>query len=498
MHDVSSRLIRRERLVAPPQHLGVLIEPGPDAIAAMRRQARPDAPIGDTTIARLRESLRSRLGIASPVIATGHQAELFHAGVFAKNLAASALAQRWNGCAVFLSVDSDLPKSDHLRVTRRSDGGLSVQRVALPGVRTDLPVEAQPAADAGAWADLFASLHDATGANSPLEPYAAGFGDSLRERGSIALAHAGGQAAVDHTVGVAPLRVVRMSELAASPEFAAFVRFWLANARRFAVAYNDALDAYRKRHKLRSTQHPAASLAIMPNAVETPFWRVQRDGRRATLTLRDSDSPHAFDAIEMVRPKALPLSAFARLVLADLFIHGIGGAKYDEVTEDFIRSCFGCEPGAMICVSATVHLHHFAAPTKAELLLADWRVRDFVFNPQQYVQDVPDRLLDRRKGTLARVHAIRAGPRHTRDEWRRLVVPRLAELHRDLRHMTGEIVALAPNRQSELRAEVERLRALAAQARIAADREAFFALHALGELRALADRIREQLFGGVR
>lgn len=498
MHNVSLRLIRRERLVAPPQHLGVLIEPGPDAIAAMWRHARPDAPIGDTTIARMRESLRTRLGVGGPVVATGHQAELFHAGVFAKNLAASVLAQRWSGCAVFLSVDSDLPKSDHLRVTRRGDGELSVQRVALPGVRTDLPVEAQPAADVDGWEGLFASLRDATGANSPLGTYAGGFDESLREHGSIALAHAGGQAAVEHAVGVVPLRVVRMSELAASPEFAAFVRLWLANARRFALAYNAALDGYRKRHKLRSTQHPAASLAIAPNAVETPFWRVQRDGRRATLTLRDGDSPHASDAFAMVRPKALLLSAFARLVLADLFIHGIGGAKYDEVTEEFIRSCFGCEPGAMICVSATVHLHDFAAPAKAELLLADWRVRDFVFNPQQYLNEVPHSLLDRRNGVMTRMRANHEGPRRARDEWRRVIVPRLAELHRDLRRATGEIAALAPHRRAELRAEAERLRALAAQARIATDREAFFALHSLGELRALAERVREQLFGGVK
>ena len=31
-------------------------------------------------------------------------------------------------------------------------------------------------------------------------------------------------------------------------------------------------------------------------------------------------------------------------VLSDLFIHGIGGAKYDELTDEIIRRFFGIEP----------------------------------------------------------------------------------------------------------------------------------------------------------
>ena len=56
---------------------------------------------------------------------------------------------------------------------------------------------------------------------------------------------------------------------------------------------------------------------------------------------------------------------YARLFLCDLFIHGIGGGKYDEVTDNIIRRYYGVEPPAYLVLSATLHLplpHHPARP----------------------------------------------------------------------------------------------------------------------------------------
>ena len=53
---------------------------------------------------------------------------------------------------------------------------------------------------------------------------------------------------------------------------------------------------------------------------------------------------------------ALVTTLFARLVLSDLFIHGIGGAKYDQLTDELIRSFFGLAPPDYLVISATLHL----------------------------------------------------------------------------------------------------------------------------------------------
>ena len=64
-----------------------------------------------------------------------------------------------------------------------------------------------------------------------------------------------------------------------------------------------------------------------------------------------------------LRPRALTLTLFARLCLGDFFIHGIGGGKYDEVTDAIIRDYFGIEPPAYQVLSATLHLPLPAFPS---------------------------------------------------------------------------------------------------------------------------------------
>ena len=47
---------------------------------------------------------------------------------------------------------------------------------------------------------------------------------------------------------------------------------------------------------------------------------------------------------------------YLRFYLSDLFIHGIGGAKYDELTDEIIRRFFGIEPPRYLTATATIRL----------------------------------------------------------------------------------------------------------------------------------------------
>lgn len=44
-----------------------------------------------------------------------------------------------------------------------------------------------------------------------------------------------------------------------------------------------------------------------------------------------------------------------RIFVADLFVHGTGGAKYDEVTDFIIKNWYGFEPPKLAVASATLH-----------------------------------------------------------------------------------------------------------------------------------------------
>jgi len=80
------------------------------------------------------------------------------------------------------------------------------------------------------------------------------------------------------------------------------------------------------------------------------------------------------------------------LFLADLFIHGIGGAKYDRISDAIIADYFGIEPPEMACVSATFLLNlpqangPHSGPYKCSTTLETIRglrrsLRDLEWNP---------------------------------------------------------------------------------------------------------------------
>src|SRR5262249_59771978 len=69
-----------------------------------------------------------------------------------------------------------------------------------------------------------------------------------------------------------------------------------------------------------------------------------------------------------LRTRALTTTMFARLVLGDLFVHGIGGAKYDELGDEIDRAFFGFEPPAFLTLSMTLWLGPGVHPASPERL----------------------------------------------------------------------------------------------------------------------------------
>ncbi len=127
------------------------------------------------------------------------------------------------------------------------------------------------------------------------------------------------------------------------------------SANEFAEAYNAELGAFRARTSTRSPAQPFPDLRRRDDLVELPFWWPS-DGRRRSVWARtgspalvvdgdvmaelDDDAEDAFAlmvaAAPRVAPKALALTMFERVLVAVLFIHGVGGGGYDEVTDGVI------------------------------------------------------------------------------------------------------------------------------------------------------------------
>jgi hypothetical protein len=524
-------MISYDRLVAPREHLGVLIEPAPPEILDLLQRAgeAPAAREGEapaeprlnriTILGRpltdWRKELRLRLGLTGPVIATGHQAEFFHAGVFAKTIAAHALARHTGGSAVYVTVDSDVGKTRRLEVPEITSRALRRVDVAVPGLDTLRADECQPDVPREQWLDFFfrvASVYEHYDA-SLLGPFSQGWlaGDQqIRYCDGLAR----GWRALEEAIGLRGVRELRISHLCGTPAFRAFSAHLILNAERLAAEYNAARAAFRVRHHVRDPARPVPPLAVGPQRVEVPLWVMECDGPRARLHVRRAgetvelfagrqriavveaarladpashEEPWELERLGwQLRPRALTLSGFVRLFVADLFIHGIGGAKYDEVTDEYLSRFLGAPVPPMCCVTATMYLPlPRTGVRREELAQARRRARDLIYNPQRYVRNPSPDLLRRRAELICRSQELAAHDRLSRAERRAVFM--------GIRAVNEHLLRQDPWRAAEFEQKIQNLRHALEQDEVALDREYFVGLHLRRSLEELIRRIDGQL-----
>ena len=98
-----------------------------------------------------------------------------------------------------------------------------------------------------------------------------------------------------------------------------------------------------------------------------------------------------------IRSRALITTLFARLVLSDLFIHGIGGAKYDQVTDELARRFFGLQPPKFATMSATLRLPiDLPADRPDEEPELRHEIRELQYHPERFLPPLEELLPQQR------------------------------------------------------------------------------------------------------
>jgi hypothetical protein len=154
---------------------------------------------------------------------------------------------------------------------------------------------------------------------------------------------------------------------------------------------------------------------------------------------------------------------YARLVLGDLFLHGIGGGKYDHLTDRIVRRFFGLQPPHYLVISATALLFQDQTPPLRERIHElRQRMRELRFHPERHA--VPSE-------EVARL---------TREKLERIASPAAAGQGRD-RHLAIEQLNAALQKHLTISpqqavAELEHLTAELRRATALASREFSFCL----------------------
>ena len=380
--------VRYDRWKAPAEDGQVLIWPQPGDLLSDTRENQRRLSTADSVLiqnipfSEVRRRMRRWLGHddALPLIAAGHQSELHHPGVWAKNALIDVVASRTEGRAFHFAVDTDEPK--HLVL--RWPGG-SVPLMDEPSGRAEwsglLPppapshlkeVQEQFARAASKWSfrplvpDFLASMRRLAlhAMNLP-----AALTDALHQ--------------LDWGLGLRYDAMI-VSPICFSEPYLLLVHHVLARAGEFAADYNAVLGQFRAQNKIKAPGRPMPNLKVAGDSCEVPFWMdslatgsrsraaVVRAGDRWALHAQTGEqfdldpSADGWDAAASLMnwlrrsalrlsPRALTLTAVLRLLVADQFVHGIGGGLYDQVLDALIARHFHLEPPRFSVTTATLY-----------------------------------------------------------------------------------------------------------------------------------------------
>lgn len=198
-----------------------------------------------------------------------------------------------------------------------------------------------------------------------------------------------------------------------------FLTFFISIAKRsekFADIYNNKLGKYRMEHKFRYPVNPFPNLKVDGKKIELPFWHYCQENEYAVIKrkrvfsevgnkgvkiyfedgkeINFSEKNIGIDIIRKsgikIRPKAITLTLFNRIFVSDVFIHGVGGAKYDRITDEIIRDFYGVEPPEFITTSLTLYpaFNLSKGDGQDEIRVLEKRLREMRYNPERYIKDI--------------------------------------------------------------------------------------------------------------
>lgn len=424
-------------LLVPRQHESVLVAPSaanlPDLILAnSQRLSATDQDFDGYSFQRLRRETRDaviaeaisytsslidddlEVNCQSPLVVTGHQPELFHIGVWAKNFAAAGLATHTQGLALNLIVDNDTLSSTRIRVPVARGALPSLDSIPFDAAQPEQPWEEVTIADQGCFEDFGNQVRSCIQKSWNYDPLIfRGWPAAINK--SRATSHlsdglVAARVAVERAHGLQNLELP-MSRVCSTRPFGVFAASVLRNLPQFHAIYNQAVRDYRQLHHLRSTTHPVPELTADNGWLEAPFWVWRAGGKRrerpvaqrvgSEIHLRDSTGifarlpltgDSAAEAISQLgtqgirfRTRALTTTMFSRMFLADLFIHGIGGAKYDAMTDQICQRFYGIEAPQFATVTATAFLPlgNEYPDADNDLREIQLRLRDTRYNPDR-------------------------------------------------------------------------------------------------------------------
>ena len=402
--------------------------------------------------------LETAAGYASPapIIASGHQPSMFHPGVAIKTMALSQAAAQSGATPLFITVDHDDIDASAVSLPIIRDGRLvKTSHTLFPSARGRVLEKA----GVEGWEVTRTRLNEAlqlmdsprlAGPRNAMEEFLGRLDarppDSVESYAQLAILL---RRAWERPVNGGYLEIP-VSSICQTRAFLHFAASIMEDIEKFAGVYNAELERYRKEHGLRYPANPFPNLGKPGDSWEAPFWTLAGDKRErlyvtpaGRVVTEDGSVDVSIGAVTggalPIRPRAITLSLYMRLLVCDLFIHGVGGAKYDHVTDGIIKEYYGLTPPQYAVVSATFHADIPLENPSGRIEGIKTRLRDIGQRPE-HEPELASSPLKREKDTLVEAMAKPNADKKT-------LGIRIKGLNRQ---MAGQLAPLAETLNAEL------------------------------------------------
>jgi len=357
------------------------------------------------------------------IIQTGHSPALAHPGVLIKHILVNNIAKNANGIGINMVVDNDASNDNCLNIPDISGQDSSVKKIEyIPGSRNLAFEEIRYVGSAQLTTlkeTVLKSLH-----NPDMKETFENFMNTVIKLSGETLQFSDLFTYARHAFltrfGISNLEVP-VSLISETDSFLNFFLHITANVKRFVDIYNAKLREYRRLKRISSKANPLPDLMEKGFVVEMPFWIWEEGKQRKSLFAsvangsrisiicenkivehfdfgernRSTENLENLERLKTliskgikIRPKAIANTMYSRMFLSDLFVHGIGGAKYDQVTDEIIRGFFGVEPPEYATISATLHLPYKPLnASKEDINSLKHVIKDMGYNPDRYASD---------------------------------------------------------------------------------------------------------------
>ena len=318
--------------------------------------------------------------VPRPYIVTGHQPGLCHPGIWIKNFLADKLARENKGTAFYIVIDSDCSNEIGCSILTWNKK-IKRKKEILMKLNPRQPFECCSVPDSDQFKDFYKKIQAGL-QSSPVNTIIK-YAEIFFQKGESALSSSKNLAeflvktkkGYEASDGLQYFDIM-LSRICKTRSFLLFTLHIAQNIKRFHDIYNQLLEEYRISHKLRYKANPFPDLKKDADKFEIPFWCIIDNKRKPVWVIHEGscisiclediclfrykkgDFDYAIKIIDEgeinLRPKAVLLTLFFRLFFSDIFIHGISGAKYDEITDGIMEKYYEIKPPHYISASLTL------------------------------------------------------------------------------------------------------------------------------------------------